>query len=128
MISNVKIIFVIVNFDFLKTILQIFGVASVRYAFVSPELVILLTTGPRRILFKPFYLKHLLDKGHAETANKDMYSIISCQFPPNITIIIKDGVGCGCGLQGGCCCGLQGRCRVWLWSPRRLWLWSPRRV
>ena len=99
-----------------------------QYAFVSPELVILLTTGPRRILFKPFYLKHLLDKDHAETANKDMYSIISCQFPPNITIIIKDGVGCGCGLQGGCGCVLQGGCRVWQCSPRRVRLWSTRRV
>ena len=106
-----------------------FGSASVRYVFVSPELAILLTTRQRRILFKPFYLKHLLDKGHAETANKDMYSIISCQFPPNITLIIKDGVGCGCGLQarrvwqcspGGCGCCPQGGCRVRLLSPRRV--------
>ena len=120
MISNVKIILLLLILIFLRQCLHIFGVASVRYAFVSPELVILLTTGPRRILFKPFYMKHLLDKGHAETANKDMYSIISCQFPPNITIIIKDGVGCGCGLQGGCGCGLQGGCRVRQCSPRRV--------
>ena len=28
-----------------------------------------------------------------------------------MAVVSKEGVGCGCGLQGGC--------RVWLWSPGR---------